>query len=227
MVGGSLQGYAARGGVFTTVGEVAEELRTEVARFDRSATETASDDHLAPDGVQAKVGEQAETLGKRLDGHSSVTRAKEAISRRREEIEREIGDTIGAQPADENERQIAAEIRAQIGKASRPYDEARKYLGDAKVMNAILVAPAMLTGLTEDQQARLKRELLLRHHPDKTDELDALDSATKLLEGAVSSAKKLAHDRTQQARAHALQRLSAQTRNVRATGQPMSRHQRR
>jgi hypothetical protein len=68
-----------------------------------------------------------------------------------EQLEKKMAENFPARPIEVADVAMAAEIRAHVARQERPIDSVLKTISDLRILGALIHAPAVLSGLSEEQ----------------------------------------------------------------------------
>jgi hypothetical protein len=142
---------------------------------------------LSSSGRSKKRIEEATSVLKELEKYEPLEKASNLVARKVAKLHEKMSvlpeSPSGADIA------IAAEIRAAIKAESEPEKFAFGLRSDAKVVRAILSAPAFLSGMTDEGLGRLREAALHALHPAEVSEVAELTAAEKIARDALALAK--------------------------------------
>jgi hypothetical protein len=136
--------------------------------------------------ARADIAEQALRT---LNDCAALKKARGAVARRIENLREKIG-TMSA-PTEPADIALAGEIRSLVRMEANPSAFAFANRTNKDLVRAITSGPAFLSGMTDQEVERLRKDSLLALHPEEAAEIESLTWA----EGVAQDAVKLAAER--------------------------------
>lgn len=154
---------------------------------DCAAVETSTD--LSAQGVERRRQEVAQKALSQLAAYAPLIAAERAAASDLSGLEEKMGK-LSAPPADVADALLAAEMRAHVAKQNSPLEFAMKSMSDARVLGALLHAPAFLSGLTDDQLNAIRHRAREAAHPAEAESHRWLKKALEEVRSGVEAAKR-------------------------------------
>jgi hypothetical protein len=171
-----------------------EKIRALVQETNVKMTGVESSRELAPEGVKNQRAQLAKTAIAELD--KVIEPAQRAAARRIEALNQKLSTAI-AKPEDAS---VAAEIRRHIAGKPSPILAALALKGHAETVAAILGAPSYLSGLSEQEAATLRTQVL--SSTDQHKELREIQNALNVCHQTVKSATAMILERAKMRQSH-------------------------
>ncbi len=161
--------------------EVVDGLRTKRSELEASKRYTSL-------GVSEQLGDAALT-----DALPALRRAKAAMEKIAHEIkERRAGLKLTKPDQSDEARELRAEMRKRL--ADMPAEARQKFItahrDNPLVVQAIVTAPAVLSGVDETMHANMLDEAMRREHGDALDEIESLEEVLKVTVDVTDKARR-------------------------------------
>lgn len=159
-----------------------------------AAVEGNSD--LSDVGRLKAIGDIALQAVNALDDLPELGRLRAQAERDVRAFEQKIGQAAEA-PTDAAEALLHQEIRNHIRSQAEPIDAAYAQRNDPRVVTAIVSAPAMLSGLSEQQKNEFARAARSSLWPDETGKIARFNDAVRVVEEAIKQVQGMVAERGQ------------------------------
>jgi hypothetical protein len=163
--------------------------RVIMAMLDEVFEDIDRDPDLSPSGRAKRRAEQAASALKELDEYAPLVKAANLTEKRITRVREKVSLLPESPTPTGVDIALATEIRAAVRAEKEPEKFAFGLRGDAKVMQAVLSAPAFLSGMTNEGVERLRAAALESLYPSERAEMEQLTSAEKIAREAVISAR--------------------------------------
>jgi hypothetical protein len=154
-----------------------------------------TDPNLSDQGKTRARAELAASALSELAEYKPTKKAAAAVQRRLENLREKLTVLPGA-PTSHADIALATEIRGLIRSQAEPEQWVFKHRADAKIINAVLAAPAVLSGLEPEAVERIRALATEVNHPQEVAQMRDLEQAQKVTEQALEHAR----ERTPKAR---------------------------
>jgi hypothetical protein len=163
---------------------VPERVRKLIRDVNEKITQVENDKNLSAEGIKHK---RAAIAHEAYDELNKLKEPAPAVSRRMETLSQKMSGVLTqGNPKDAIEGQVAGEIRAFVARQQSPVLAALKLKGDAQAVAAILGAPSFLSGLSDDEAATFRAQVLEGTEPAK--EAAEIKKAIGVCSDAIKSA---------------------------------------
>ena len=205
---------AIAGRMLSGIGEnnaVALQLQSEVTRL-RSRAEALDNVRArrspldTPAAHALKVAKMARTFNSEIT--ATLNRAGQIWSEGAKDVHRRIDEKVNLK-ADEFASEIRTAYRALGGKAQAELIGRLARENRGPEMAAIVRAPSVLTGISDEQKAIYEKMIVETHAPNEVEEAQALEEAFSAVQSATSAAGRLVKDMTDPARLAAIESEAA------------------
>jgi len=172
------EGPESQTSYWSALRESVSDLRGLMYTLDDRFERIELDGDLSDQGKARARAELASSALDELKEYKPVKKVSNAVARRIANLK----ERITIMPGNATSHQdivIAAEIRALIRAQKEPEQFVFSHRSDAKLVAAVLAAPSLLSGLTQEAAERIRAVAFEALHPNEVKEIAALEAAEK------------------------------------------------
>jgi hypothetical protein len=167
---------------------VTKGVREELTELDATLLKIEQNKDLSAEGIKRQKAAVAKEVLTKLQNYHSLELAEYEAGVRAEKLDQKVSEVMAlGKPRDHGEAQVASEIRSFLKQqGDGALMKAVSLKSDYRLINAVLSAPAFLSGMSEDDVGKLKAEVLQTSDPQI--EKVALQRAVDVCRSAVNTA---------------------------------------
>jgi hypothetical protein len=174
---------------WTKLRETVSALKAVLHDLDNGCREAEADSDLSAQGIQNRRTDLGRKALTQLSDFRPLRSAERAVKENIDHLEERMKKLPSA-PTEFSDVMLEMEIRANVARQTSPFDFAMQNMSDARVLGALLNAPAFLSGLAAEHMNAIRDRARQALHPEQTESQKQLQAALQDARKGVDAAKR-------------------------------------